>query len=319
MVLNFVNFKNILNKITVFEKNAQIAVGVSGGVDSIVLIYLLSMWSKLYNFKVIALIIDHKIRPESTIEAKVVSSYLKNLNVNNKILTWRKHTLLKGIQEKARNARLRILHNYCNNNNIIHLILGHHKDDNLETYILRKVAGSNFEGLSSIKNLIILNNIQIIRPLLSFNKNEIINFANKSKLEWIEDPSNYNMDFSRSKIRSIFSKNKQIKKFTLKEYNKNASLYKEYITMINHNLALVLTRVTPKKVEIDKNLFLSLSQVVALKILAIILKNLKKNDYVSKYRKLRIIYSKIIKKSSKFRSQNAFFLINNDKITIWVN
>ena len=73
-----------------------------------------------------------------------------------------------GIQANARSARLKIIQKYCLKNNIIHLFYGHHLNDNLETFVLRKVSGSNIEGLNSINFLAVnlenfLSNFLIIK------------------------------------------------------------------------------------------------------------------------------------------------------------
>ena len=82
---------------------------------------------------------------------------------------------------EARANRYELLTNYCKRNNILHLFLGHHRDDNLETFITRKVSGSDLEGLGSMKIKSVTDKILIIRPLLSFPKNEIINYNYKIK------------------------------------------------------------------------------------------------------------------------------------------
>ena len=74
---------------------------------------------------------------------------------------------------QARINRFELLFNYCQKNKIFHLFLGHHMNDNLETFILRKIAGSNLEGLNSIQFLTTLGNIQVVRPLLFYTKKDI--------------------------------------------------------------------------------------------------------------------------------------------------
>ena len=66
---------------------------------------------------------------------------------------------------QARKNRFSILTNFCKKNDILHLFLGHHYDDNIETFILRKIAGSNIQGLISMKEKTLFEGIQIIRPL----------------------------------------------------------------------------------------------------------------------------------------------------------
>ena len=83
---------------------------------------------------------------------------------------------------QARINRFEKLLNYCKKNKIFHLFLGHHFDDNLETFILRKIAGSNFEGLNSIQFTTIFENIQVVRPFLFYRKKDILLF-NKKKFD----------------------------------------------------------------------------------------------------------------------------------------
>ena len=59
--------------------------------------------------------------------------------------------MLNKKMKEARDNRFYKMSNYCLKNNILHLFLAHHQDDNIETFLLRKIAGSNLEGLSSIK------------------------------------------------------------------------------------------------------------------------------------------------------------------------
>ena len=135
MKLNFYNFIEEIKKINFIEKKAYIAVGVSGGVDSLSLIFLLSKYAKLKNFKIIALIVDHKIRHNSSLESKKVSRYLNNLKIKNKILTKKRNITKTKIQENARKFRLNLIEDYCYKNKIIHLFFAHHLEDNIETYI----------------------------------------------------------------------------------------------------------------------------------------------------------------------------------------
>ena len=80
------NFNTFLNKKILFETNPKIAVAVSGGPDSIALVFLLKKWIKKKNGRLIALIVDHQIRNNSFDEASYVKKYLDLNNINNMIL-----------------------------------------------------------------------------------------------------------------------------------------------------------------------------------------------------------------------------------------
>ena len=153
MKLNNINFIKFINLNFVFEKNPSIAVAVSGGPDSMALLFLLNKWIKLEKGEITALIIDHRLRLNSSNEAQKISKYLNKNKINTKILTVYKRNVKKRSMNEARINRYNLLTNYCKKENILHLFVGHHKDDNLETFFNRKISGSDFEGLQSMKFL----------------------------------------------------------------------------------------------------------------------------------------------------------------------
>jgi len=116
-------------------------------------------------------------------------------------MTGETYKLSNGVSDAKINDNIII--NFCKKNKIFHLFLGHHFDDNLETFLIRKVAGSNFEGLASMPFSIIRNKVQLIRPLINYKKNQIIEFNKKNKIKFIEDPSNFNEKYTRVVIRNF--------------------------------------------------------------------------------------------------------------------
>ena len=84
---------------------------------------------------------------------------------------------------EARNNRYNLLTDYCIKNNILHLFIAHHKDDNLETFLSRKIAGSDFYGLKSMSKLSLYNRVNIIRPLLNFSKEMLLDYNKKNKID----------------------------------------------------------------------------------------------------------------------------------------
>ena len=93
MILNEENFFSRLDKYNCFERNPQVAVGVSGGPDSIALVFLINKWINSRNGKLSALIFDHRIRDNSKHESLLVKSILKNLRINSVILKPKKKFL----------------------------------------------------------------------------------------------------------------------------------------------------------------------------------------------------------------------------------
>ena len=231
MELNYTNFNNKLSNFINLSKLKKIAVSLSGGADSMCLTFLLDEFCRQNNISLLAITIDHKLRAESTLEANKVSKYLKKCNINHIILTWHHNEIKANIQNEARNARYKILCNYCKENDIDNLFVGHTFDDQAETVLLRILRGSGIDGVSGIDALTIMNGVKIIRPLLSFKKNQILDFLKKEGLIWFEDESNKNTKFDRVKIRKLISQLDEDFKFTerLNLLSDNAKRAKSFI------------------------------------------------------------------------------------------
>ncbi len=195
-------FKEYSNSLMIKE---DLAVAVSGGADSLALAYLTKCYSIKNKIKVKYFIVNHMLRKESSLEAKTVKSILKKIDVNCKILKWNGKKPSKNISGEARDKRYSLLTNECKKNNIKYLLLGHHINDLFENFFIRLVRGSGLKGLISFsKNTKYKNqNLNILRPLLDVEKNELSNISNKVFNFFVKDPSNINKDYKRTRIRNL--------------------------------------------------------------------------------------------------------------------
>ena len=185
--------------------NKRIMVGVSGGVDSLSILFFSQYYALKHKAKLYPVIIDHKLRKESTIEAKNLKYRLKkNFKINCKILSKKFTKIDNNVQSHARDLRYDLFHKECNKNDIGYLLLGHHKDDLIENFFIRFLRGSGLKGLVSFdKNVTNYNGIKIIRPFLSTSKKELININKKTFDFYLDDPTNYNDKFLRSRVRKL--------------------------------------------------------------------------------------------------------------------
>ncbi len=184
---------------------AKIAVGISGGADSLCLTLLLNEYAKKYQLELTAITINHAIRPHSRAEAEHVATLMQHYHINHIILDNPTPIALSDtkIEEKARAIRYDLLTTYCNNNQIPYLCMAHHRGDQVETFLSRLARGSGVEGLSSIKPHIMLNSIAILRPFLDMAKADIIATLQEKNQCWIEDEMNQNPQFERVKWRQF--------------------------------------------------------------------------------------------------------------------
>ena len=151
----------------------------------------------------IALIVDHQIRSQSSLEANKVKKYLSYHHIKSKLFKVNKKNIVKKTMSEARQNRFTKLIKFCKTKNIFHLFVAHHYDDNIETYLIRKIAGSNFEGLRCMQNKIVLDDLQVLRPLLEIDKKEIFSFNKYKKINFVQDPTNNNLNFTRTIIRQF--------------------------------------------------------------------------------------------------------------------
>lgn len=182
------------------DSNKSICVAVSGGSDSLALLILAKKWCVAKNWKLCCCTVDHKLRKESLDEALYVQSVCKQLDIDHYILSWQHDTLLDHgkLETLAREARYDLLRNFCKENFISFIATGHNWNDQIETYEIRKQAGSHSHGLACMSQIKSLDNdLKIIRPLLHFSKKYLEDFLINMNIPWKTDPMNFQDNFKR--------------------------------------------------------------------------------------------------------------------------
>ena len=304
--------KNIEKKYT-FEKNPSVAVAVSGGPDSMSLLFLVNAFIKYKKGNLIALIIDHRIRTNSKDEAKYISTYLSKNKISSQILTVNQFNVSKKSMNEARNNRYNLLTDFCIKNNFLHLFVAHHKDDNLETFLNRKIAGSDFYGLKSMSELSLHNKVCIIRPLLNFSKDALLNYNKKNKIEYINDPSNFNLDYTRPTIRNFLRKSDQK---IIKEINKdfeNILFYSPYfVQMIFEVLLTNIVKIDSKKIIVGLDNMKNLNEINSENIIRRIYQYLFNGSNAPRSKKIRILINEIKKLNFKYFNIRGMIVKKND-------
>ena len=196
----YIELKNFLSK----NKNIKsFTVALSGGPDSMALAGLSNFLMREEKYKVLFALVDHGIRKNSSKEALLVKKLLKRKNIKLIILKNNKK-ITKNIQKNAREIRYELLTNFCKKNNVKYLLTAHHQDDQIETFFIRLSRGSGVEGLSSMsEKTVIQNKINLLRPLLNYEKKELSLIAQKMFGKTFKDPSNKNKKFLRTNIRKL--------------------------------------------------------------------------------------------------------------------
>lgn len=178
-------------------KNTKMAVAVSGGVDSMCLLY----WLHDIGADIVCLHVNHKLRAEADIETEYVADTCKKLNIPCKIFYWDGEKPEKGLEAAAREARYKMMTDYCHENNIEYLVTAHQSDDQIETFLMNLSRGSGLYGLAAMLPESTRNGLKILRPLLNVSREEIKKYCEDNNIKYFVDSMNSDEHYTRVKIR----------------------------------------------------------------------------------------------------------------------
>ncbi len=192
----------------------NLAVAVSGGADSLALTLMLGEWCRSHDISLTAITVDHGLRAEATAEARQVADWLRPYDIAHVTLTWDGDKPHSNIQDQARRARYRLMGEWCRSHGVDKIFLGHHQDDQAETFLIRLFRGSGVDGLAAMKpqaafpvSLSGMNRLTVCRPLLTEPKDRLKATLRHLGQKWIEDPSNENDSYTRIKVRNLLAEN----------------------------------------------------------------------------------------------------------------
>ena len=194
-------FDILMRGVGPFEPRPTIAVAVSGGADSLALALLCAAWARRRGGTAVGLTVDHRLRPESGREARRVKSWLKDHDMPHHILTWEGPAPATGIGAAARDARYALLNDWCRRQGVLHLLLGHHREDQAETFLMRLARGSGPIGLAGMSAVTETAHGRLLRPLLPVSRARLRRTLEVRRQPWVEDPSNEDTAFTRVRIR----------------------------------------------------------------------------------------------------------------------
>jgi tRNA(Ile)-lysidine synthase len=185
-----------------FEKNPRLAVAVSGGADSMALVLLADRWARARGGEAVALTVDHRLRTASSQEALRVVRWLAKRGIACRRLVWHRPAgrPTSALQAKAREARYRLLLDWCRRRSVLHLALAHHAGDQAETVTMRLVRGG-LDGLAGMPAVASRDGVRLIRPLLLLPPSRLQATLLAAGQPWIEDPSNRDEAFERVRWR----------------------------------------------------------------------------------------------------------------------
>ena len=294
--------KKILKIFNQFSKNIEsrsgLAVAVSGGPDSLSLAYLAKCFALKNKVDNKYYIVNHKLRKDSSKESIIVKNKLKKAGIDCKILKWNGKKPTSNIQSQARDKRYSLLAKECKKNKIKNLLIGHHLDDLLENFLIRIVRGSGLKGLISLskKTKYKNKNLNILRPLLDQEKEDLIYISKKVFNFYIQDPFNINEDFKRTRIRNLLLSLKKEgldKKKTILTINNLKDSDNSIRFYVNKNLKENVFFIKKKNVYILSKNFFDQSHEIIFRSLAYILQEVGNKYYPVRGKSIKNLIMKI--------------------------
>ncbi len=198
-------FAEAMGQLLGLEFPSDMALAVSGGGDSMGMLYLAHNWTRVWGVRLWVVTVDHGLRPESAAEAEMVADECRALGWPHTTLRWRWNGQ-GNLMEAAREGRLALISDWCKERGLRHVAMAHTRNDLAETFLMRLKRGSGLEGLAAMEPKRSIScedrsELTVLRPCLGMRREELRHYLTVLKGRWVEDPTNENPAFERARMR----------------------------------------------------------------------------------------------------------------------
>ena len=182
-----------------------LVLAVSGGPDSLALMWLAARWRRALarGPQLLAVTVDHGLRPEAAREAREVKRLAQTLEVPHRTLRWTGAKPGTGVPAAARAARYRLLAKAARASGATHVLTAHTRDDQAETLLMRILRGSGIAGLAAMARETEREGVWLARPLLDVPKSRLVATLDRARIAFADDPTNRDMSFTRPRLRAL--------------------------------------------------------------------------------------------------------------------
>ncbi|HWL21762.1 MAG TPA: tRNA lysidine(34) synthetase TilS [Bradyrhizobium sp.] len=188
-----------------FRAVPAIVLAVSGGPDSVALMWLMARWRRTLarGPRLVAVTVDHGLRAEAAREARDVKLLARTLDLPHRTMRWSGDKPKTGLPAAARAARYRLLAQAARAAGATHILTAHTRDDQAETLLMRLLRGSGIAGLAAMARESARDGVVLARPLLNVPKSRLVATLNKAKVAFADDPTNRDTALTRPRLRTL--------------------------------------------------------------------------------------------------------------------
>lgn len=239
------NFLKTIKENNLINEGDKIVIGVSGGSDSITLLYLLNKYKEKFKIKLYVCHINHMIREDSTIDEQYVENMCKKMNVPFYKKRVQVEQIAKknkmGTEEAGRIIRYEFFREIAKKENANKIAIAHNMNDNAETMLLNLIRGSGLSGLEGITP----KENNIIRPLINSKKTDINNFCKENNIEYKIDSTNKQNIYRRNIIRNeVIPKLEEINPNIVETLSRTSKIIKQNNTFIKETTKSEYKKIT---------------------------------------------------------------------------
>lgn len=213
--LNDTEFACLMDQLGPFSSGRKLAVAVSGGPDSMALAVLAGRWASAQGVQLLAYTVDHRLRHASADEAALANRILTERHIPHRTLTWHRSDGMSAGQAAARQARYALLADACRQDGIADLLLAHHRDDQIETLLLRLERRTGPIGLPAMRPVTSREGMRLLRPLLPVPKSRLESTCRAAGIVPSRDPTNQDETYDRPAIRRHLAQSAEATKIAL--------------------------------------------------------------------------------------------------------
>ncbi|MCM8782915.1 MAG: tRNA lysidine(34) synthetase TilS [Candidatus Omnitrophica bacterium] len=280
MVIN--KIKDFIKHHRLINKDDRIVVGVSGGPDSVALLYILNSLRKEFHLSLHVAHLNHMLRPDSSREEKFVEDLALSLGLPYSCTSINVKELSRfgSVEDIGRKVRLAYLFKVARDLKTKKIALGHNFDDQAETILMRILRGAGLYGLIGILPKREIFGFTIIRPLLCLMRREIISYLKRRKLKFCQDYTNLEDMYLRNRIRHHLlpllerEYNKNIRK-VLVNMSESIGYDYEYLLRLTRKIFLKKEIIYKRRIKFNLKEFLKLEPAIQRMLIRLSIKQIK--------------------------------------------